>query len=118
LVQAALKSSIISKNEPIKTQAERGTSMYLQGNLQAVFDALYHMGIIDPVLEKDWAKELDQMSMHAESFFEVLTVANRHQGDVGELMTKLKNFDEQTLTYLAMEVAREYADYHSREALH
>jgi hypothetical protein len=92
--------------------------MYLQGNLQAVFDALYHMGVIDPVLEKDWAKELDQMNEHGDRFLEVLSVANQHQGNVGELMTQLKQFDEKTLTYLAMEVAREYADYHSREALH
>lgn len=92
--------------------------MYLQGNLQAVFDALYHMGVIDPVLEMDWSKELDQMHKHAGRFFEIVSVANHHQGDVGELMNKLKQFDEKTLTYLAMEVAREYADYHSREALH
>ena len=91
--------------------------MYLQGNLQAVFDALYHMGVIDPVLEMDWSKELDQMHKHAGRFFEIVSVANHHQGDVGELMNKLKQFDEKTLTYLAMEVAREYADYHSREAL-
>lgn len=92
--------------------------MYLQGNLQAVFDALYHMGVIDPVLEMDWGKELDQMHMHADSFFAILAVANLHQGDVSELMAKLKEFDEKTLVYLAMEVAREYADYHSRKDLH
>jgi hypothetical protein len=91
---------------------------YLQGNLQAVFDALYHMGIIDPVLEMDWAKALDQMSEHVDHFFEILAVANAHQDDVHALMDNLGRFDQKTLTYLAMEVAREYADYHSREALH
>ena len=91
--------------------------MYLQGNLQAVFDALYHMGVIDPVLEMDWGKALDQMDEHVEEFFEILTVANAKQGDVSELMTHLQQFDEKTLTYLAMEVAREYADYHSRETV-
>lgn len=35
--------------------------MYLQGNLQAVFDALYHMGVIDPVLEMDWNKALEMV---------------------------------------------------------
>jgi hypothetical protein len=91
--------------------------MYLQGNLQAVFDALYHMGVIDPVLEMDWGKELDQMHLHADGFFEILSVANLHQGDVSELMTKLQSFDQKSLVYLAMEVAREYADYHSRKDL-
>jgi hypothetical protein len=92
--------------------------MYLQGNLQAIFDALYHMGVIDPVLEMDWGQALDAMPDYADEFFQVLTVANSHQDDVQELIVNLKKFDQQTLSYLAMEVAREYADYHSRETLH
>jgi len=92
--------------------------MYLQGNLQAVFDALYHMGVIDPVLEMDWNKALDQMPDHADDFIQVLSIANQCQDDMYELMSNLKKFDQQTLSYLAMEVAREYADYHSRETLH
>jgi hypothetical protein len=92
--------------------------MYLQGNLQAVFDALYHMGVIDPVLEMDWSKALDEMPEFADGFFQVLSIANSCQDDVQALMASLKKFDQQTLSYLAMEVAREYADYHSREALH
>lgn len=91
--------------------------MYLQGNLQAVFDALYHMGIIDPVLEMDWGKALDEMNEYEDDFFHVLTVANEFQDDMQTLMVKLKKFDQQTLSYLAMEVAREYAEYHSRENL-
>ena len=92
--------------------------MYLQGNLQAVFDALYHMGVIDPVLEMDWSKALDEMGDYADEFFQVLSIANTCQDDVQELMGNLKKFDQQTLSYLAMEVAREYADYLSRETLH
>jgi hypothetical protein len=92
--------------------------MYLQGNLQAIFDALYHMGVIDPVLEMDWAKALDEMNDYADDFFQVLTIANRYQDDIQLLVKNLKKFDQQTLSYLAMEVAREYADYHSRETLH
>lgn len=92
--------------------------MYLQGNLQAIFDALYHMGIIDPVLEMDWNKALDEMSDYADEFFQILNVANSCQNDSDTLMQNLKKFDQQTLSYLAMEVAREYADYHSRQTLH
>lgn len=91
--------------------------MYLQGNLQAVFDALYHMGVIDPVLEMDWGKALDEMNDYQDSFFQVLNVANEYQDDMQTLMVNLKKFDQQTLSYLAMEVAREYAEYHSRENL-
>jgi hypothetical protein len=92
--------------------------MYLQGNLQAIFDALYHMGVIDPVLEMDWGKALDQMEAHVDEFFQVLNIANNYQDDMEQLMSNLKKFDQKTLSYLAMEVAREYADYHSRETLH
>jgi hypothetical protein len=92
--------------------------MYLQGNLQAIFDALYHMGVIDPVLEMDWGQALDEMTEYEDEFFEVLNIANQFQDDAQELMSNLKKFDQQTLSYLAMEVAREYADYHSRETLH
>jgi hypothetical protein len=91
--------------------------MYLQGNLQAVFDALYHMGVIDPVLEMDWGKALDEMNEYEDEFFQVLNVANEYQDDMQTLMVNLKKFDQQTLSYLAMEVAREYAEYHSRENL-
>jgi hypothetical protein len=102
----------------MRSSADKEVAMYLQGNLQAVFDALYHMGVIDPVLKKDWKKELEHMENNPNTFFEILAVANAHQDDVNGLMTHLGQFDEKSLTYLAMEVAREYADYHSREALH
>ena len=92
--------------------------MYLQGNLQQIFDALYHMGVIDPVLEMDWGSALSEMDEYADEFFQVLDVVNANQEDMETLMSNLKKFDTQTLSYLAMEVAREYADYHSREALH
>jgi len=92
--------------------------MYLQGNLQAVFDALYHMGVIDPVLEMDWNKALDEMSSFETEFFQMIDIANTCQDDVQELIGNLKKFDQQALSYLAIEVAREYADYHARETLH
>ena len=92
--------------------------MYLQGNLQAVFDALFHMGVIDPVLEMDWGKALDDMPNYADEFFHILNVVNSFQDDVEQLVSHLQKFDQQTLSYLAMEVAREYADFHSRETLH
>lgn len=92
--------------------------MYLQGNLQAVFDALYHLGVIDPVLEMDWSEAMNQFSVHSRDFDEALSVANTYQTDLEALMKNLERFDEKTLSYLAMEVAREFADFHSREDLH
>lgn len=92
--------------------------MYLQGNLQAVFDALYHLGVIDPVLEMDWSEAIDEMNRHWNDIEQVVGVANRFQDDVEILKEELGKFDQKTLGYLAMEVAREFADFHARNALH
>ncbi|MCB0351851.1 MAG: cytochrome [Bdellovibrionales bacterium] len=92
--------------------------MYLQGNLQAVFDALYHLGVIDPVLKMDWNKELNDLANCADEFFQAMDIANTFQGSIDDLMVQLRDFDQRTLSYLAMEVAREFADFHSRDCLH
>ena len=92
--------------------------MYLQGNLQVMFDALYNMGIIDPVLELDWTKELEDINNHMEDFIQIIGVVNSKQHNLDEMILALENFDKKTLNFLAMEVAKEFADFHSRESLH
>ncbi|OFZ12380.1 MAG: hypothetical protein A2Z20_00965 [Bdellovibrionales bacterium RBG_16_40_8] len=92
--------------------------MYLQGNLQMLFDALYDMGVIGPVLEMDWQGAIKEMYNDPYRLFEVMNVANSNQYDRERLVMKLETFDEKTLGYLAMEVAREYADFHSRNEVH
>jgi hypothetical protein len=92
--------------------------MYLQGSLQAVFDALYHLGVIDPVLEMDWQKALSEMPEYETNVSEILMVANNCKDDVDQMMLELQKFDQRTLGYLAMEVAREFADFHARQDLH
>lgn len=94
-----------------------GATVYLQGDLQTVFDALYQMGIINPVLEMDWSEALKKRGDEYEKFLSVLRVANSNQVDVETLIGQLVRFDQSTLSYLAMEVAREYADFHGRETL-
>lgn len=92
--------------------------MYLQGNLQNIFDALYHLGVIDPVLELDWQQTMSEMHLDWENFVSVLNIANQYQSDLDLLMGELKKFDESALSYLAIEVAREFADFHTRDLLH
>ena len=43
---------------------------------------------------------------------------NQCQGDKDMLMNKLRVLDEKSLVYLAMEVAREYAEFQDRKELH
>lgn len=92
--------------------------MYIQGDLQSVFDALFHLGVIDPVLEMDWKQAISNMPSHYPELFEALEVVNSSQPDVEQLMSELEKFNSETLKYLAMEVAKEFADFHSRELLH
>lgn len=92
--------------------------MYLQGNLQVVFDALYHMGVIDPVLEMDWQEAMQEFHLHYERYRQAVQIANSHQDDVSTLIQQLEGCDETSLGYLAIEVARELADFHSRQFTH
>ena len=92
--------------------------MRLQGNLQVVFDALYHMGIIDPVLEMDWQNEMHDAEEYKGRVSEALSIANQFQEDFEILLDELGKLDERTLSFLAMEVAREYADFHARKYIH
>ncbi len=92
--------------------------MYLQGDLQKVFDVLYHMGIINPSIESDWMKEIENFPNHYSEYINIIKAVNTHQGDVNELVDELSLFNRTTLNYLAMEVAREFADFQSRKVLH
>lgn len=92
--------------------------MLLQGSLQAVFDALYEMGIIEPVLKMDW-KEAKSKQSHQLKFQvrRAMAVVQHCQSDTQQLITELGMFDDETLQGLAMEVAREYADFHARTSV-
>jgi hypothetical protein len=91
--------------------------MHLQGDLQLVFDALYQMGIIEPLLKKDWTDSFHNIPKQDERFQKIIRTVNESRGNVREMITKLSDFDPETLEYLAMEVAREFADYSTRESV-
>jgi hypothetical protein len=92
--------------------------MYLQGNLQTVFDALYEMGLIEPVLDMDWSGAITDLRDNPDTLSEVIKVINQNQGDQEALIGALEKFDDRVLSYLAMEVAREFADFHARAEVH
>jgi len=91
---------------------------HLQGNLQTVFDALYSLGIIDPVLKMDWQAAMSQRDRFAAKIDLAVETVNRYGHDAQELASALEEFDDEVLTYLAMEVAREFADFHARKEIH
>ena len=92
--------------------------MRLQGNLQQLFEALYNLGVIDPVLDKDWNVIMEKIEKDEARLAHIVRAANQSQGSVAQLMTTLRDFDAKSLEYLALEVAKEYADFYTKDALH
>lgn len=92
--------------------------MFIQGNLQVVFDALYSMGVINPALKADWAPADKAMKREPKRLHEIIAVVNRSDNDVQNIMENLKSFDQETLLFLAMEVARELVDFEERKIIH
>ncbi len=91
---------------------------HLQGDLQAVFDALYELGVIEPVLKMDWNPKLVEIETGSPRLANAVQVANQCGTDRQRLTTELKKLDRNALEILAMEVAREYAGFHTRQELH
>ena len=92
--------------------------MLIQGNLQLVFDALYEIGVIDPVLDRDWQEAMDVRAQYEHQIEMAVQIVNRVGADQPIMIRELKKLDATTLEYLAMEVAREFAEYHSRKQIH
>lgn len=89
--------------------------LHLQGNLQNVFDALYELGVIEPVLKMDWKPSLEEIDQGSEELDQAIRIANMCSSDRSLLMVELEKLDRHSLEVLAMEVAREYAGFHTRE---
>ncbi len=92
--------------------------MFLQGDLQALFDALYSVGAIDPVLKMDWVKVNQEMVHNQKLYTQAFSEVNQCVGDQKMLIEKLHALDEKSLSFLAVEVAREFAEYQDRKELH
>ncbi len=92
--------------------------MLLQGDLQKVFDALYHLGVIDPVLEKDWQQEFKKIEEDPMPLAEILGVVNSNLGNYQDLMNQLSTYNQDQLSHLAMVVAKELVGFHTAKVIH
>lgn len=92
--------------------------MFIQGDLQNVFDVLYKLGAIDPVLKMNWQAITQQMAAQPAQMHEIFAVVNSCQGDPDQLLEKLRNLQPNQLHYIAMEVAREFVEFNDRNSLH
>lgn len=92
--------------------------MLIQGKLQTVFDALYEVGAIDPVLKKDWRSLYSEVEKNPHSFMRLMDVVNSQGGDFSKMVQMFKSLDQHSLYLIAMEVAREYAEFHGKTLVH
>lgn len=92
--------------------------MFLQGDLQIVFDALYTVGAIDPVLKMDWSEITKDMVAQPQILSDAFQKINSCKGNRDLLIQKLHMMDPRSVNYIAMEVAREFCEYQDRKELH
>lgn len=92
--------------------------MFIQGDLQAVFDALYTVGAIDPVLAMDWEKINSEMSTAPHLLSSACASINACDGNRDLLVETLKSFEPKLLNFVALEVAREFCEFQERRELH
>jgi hypothetical protein len=92
--------------------------MFIQGDLQAVFDALYTVGAIDPVLGMDWEKINSEMTKSPHLVSDACTSINACAGNSNMLIQTLKSFEPKLLNFVALEVAREFCEFQERKELH
>ena len=99
----------------VSTTAPSG---FLQGNLQALFDALYTVGAIDPVLKMDWSQVTAEMMKDYKVMQNAVNVINACDSDPKLLIEKMHALDVKSLNFIAVEVAREFAEFQDRKELH
>lgn len=92
--------------------------MFLQGDLQTVFDALYTVGAIDPVLKMDWNEITKDMMGQPQILSDAFQTINSCKGNRDLLVQKLHTMDPRSVNYIAMEVAREFCEFQDRTELH
>lgn len=92
--------------------------MFIQGDLQAVFDALYSVGAIDPVLGADWSKINKEMESKPNLMNRLYTEINQCKGNRTLLIKTLMAMDTKCLEFVAVEVAREFSEFQDRKELH
>lgn len=92
--------------------------MRLSGNLQVYYDALEELGIIDPLLKTDWT-ELNTLKVTRFGDFEkLIRKINQLNSGKEKIKRELISYDAQMIQFFAMEVAKEYAEYHKEKQTH
>lgn len=81
--------------------------MYLQGNLDLLFNVLDSMNCIDEVLHLDWQSFLHKAKPHQGECNKAVEIVNQCDSDPVRLEKALSKFPSMVLKYLAIEVGLE-----------
>ncbi|MBY0452470.1 MAG: cytochrome [Bdellovibrionaceae bacterium] len=92
--------------------------MFIQGSLQVVFDALYTVGAIDPVLGMDWEKINTEMNKTPQVVNSLCSRINACRGNKELLIETFRTLEPKLLNFVALEVAREFCEFQDRKQLH
>ena len=92
--------------------------MFIQGDLQVVFDALYSVGAIDPVLGMDWDKINSEMNSSPQLVNSLCSRINACRGNKELLVETFRTLEPRLLNFVALEVAREFCEFQDRKQLH
>ena len=93
-------------------------SRFIQGDLQTVFDVLYLIGTVDPMLKTNWNAIRNQEKEFSSKLSLAIEAVNQCSGDRTLLLSRLQALDAKTLQILTMEVGRELAEFADRQSIH
>lgn len=92
--------------------------MFIQGDLQAIFDALFAVGAVDPVIKENWQLIEKDMVDNQGIVQSVIQIVNTCHGDRSKLIQTLSLLDQRRRNFIALELAREFAESQDRKILH
>ena len=89
---------------------------FLSGDLDRVFTALYELGMIEPMLGKDWG----QLYSQDHKVWKDVNVAIRKlnkMASLKEIRGFIETLPQTVVEALVIEVAREMAEFHERKEM-
>lgn len=91
---------------------------FLSGDLDRVFTALYELGMIEPMLGKDWGNLYDRSQFQWKEVGKAIKEINKIVS-IKEMRSYIESLSQEVVEALVLEVAREMAEFQERkETIH
>ena len=89
---------------------------FLSGDLDRVFTALYELGMIEPMLGKDWGDLYERAQFQWKEVGHAIKKINRIE-NIKEMRNYIGSLPQQVVEALVLEVAREMAEFQERKEI-